>query len=343
MEFDVKEKWQDMLQRVYEYEGLDYGDRWLLFGWAQSYIKRLLSLFEGKSLEEVMEGEKVITPFGSCFHMSAKEKIEKKELRFERLKELIFSDLKLLYGVGKLKEKKLKDLGYKGIYELLDHPTFSSQAKRLIELVEEQRIKELLLWTNRFFPKSHPLTLFISSLRGIENLLFLDIESMGIFSRPIILLGLGRVKGEEILIEQFLVREIEDEPALLSSFLSKINPESVLVTFNGAPFDIPYIKERLYFYGLKDDFDLPNIDLLCYSRRFFREGLGNCRLKSIERYLFGIERKADIPSAFVPYFYEVHLKTKNIGPLIPIILHNREDIRSLFSILSYLYTMLGAW
>jgi uncharacterized protein YprB with RNaseH-like and TPR domain len=65
--------------------------------------------------------------------------------------------------------------------------------------------------------------------------------------------------------------------------------------------------------------------------------LPNCKLTTIEKHLFGIEREDDIPSGLVPEFYKIYTKTNNIGPLIPIIEHNRQDIITLAKIFSKLH------
>lgn len=44
---------------------------------------------------------------------------------------------------------------------------------------------------------------------------------------------------------------------------------------------------------------------------------------------FGIERCDDVPSSKVPEFYRSYHETGNIGPLIPILEHNREDVVTL--------------
>ena len=50
-----------------------------------------------------------------------------------------------------------------------------------------------------------------------------------------------------------------------------------------------------------------------------------------------MERHEDVPSGLVPDFYKTYLKTGNIGPLIPIIEHNRQDVVTLARLLSQLY------
>ena len=64
----------------------------------------------------------------------------------------------------------------------------------------------------------------------------------------------------------------------------------------------------------------------------------NCKLQTLEKHLFDFERVDDVPSSLVPSFYKTYNETGNIGPLIPIIEHNREDVVTLARILSRLHT-----
>jgi len=88
---------------------------------------------------------------------------------------------------------------------------------------------------------------------------------------------------------------------------------------------------------MKGDLDNPHFDILHFSRRAWKEKLPNCRLTTLEKFLFGTERKDDISSALVPEFYETYLRTKNVGPLIPIIEHNRQDLITLANVFSRLH------
>ncbi|HMK53905.1 MAG TPA: ribonuclease H-like domain-containing protein, partial [Methanobacteriaceae archaeon] len=84
------------------------------------------------------------------------------------------------------------------------------------------------------------------------------------------------------------------------------------------------------------DLDIPqdHLDLLYPSRNKWKSDLPNCQLQTLEKHLFGIERVDDVPGYLVPEFYKTYLKEGNIGPLIPIIEHNREDVITLIRLLS---------
>jgi hypothetical protein len=145
------------------------------------------------------------------------------------------------------------------------------------------------------------------------------------------------ISGKKISTYQYLLRDISEEPGALIATLSHFEERAALATYNGRAFDVPYIRERVAYYGLDAELNHFNVDLLHFSRRAWKERLPNCRLTTVEKHLLDIERKDDVPSTLVPDFYESYLKTENPGPLIPIVEHNKQDIISLASIFSRLW------
>jgi uncharacterized protein YprB with RNaseH-like and TPR domain len=57
-------------------------------------------------------------------------------------------------------------------------------------------------------PRSRPLALGAAGFHKPEDYVFIDIETMGLFSRPIILFGIGIVEQDRLVIRQYLLREI---------------------------------------------------------------------------------------------------------------------------------------
>jgi uncharacterized protein YprB with RNaseH-like and TPR domain len=297
--------------------------------------------YEGKKLEDVIEGEELKTPKGVCYHIRSQEKINLKVINPDHARKKILSDLKLIYGIREATEWILKENGYKTIDELTEHPRFGSEAKRFLEIIDKCETSQIIDWIGHRFSKSHPLVLYSSALHNKEDFIIFDIETLGLFTRPIILFGVAQFSGDHILINQYFLRNIKEEPAALTGFLSHIDEDSVFITFNGRIFDVPYIRERLAYYRMKGDLEKPHFDLLHFSRRAWRERVPNCRLNTLEKYLLGIERKDDVPSALVPDFYETYMRSKNIGPLIPIIEHNKQDLVTLTNIFSKLHEEWG--
>jgi uncharacterized protein YprB with RNaseH-like and TPR domain len=302
---------------------------------AQELKQTLLKNYRGKPLEEVIEGEECITDAGTCYKIETHTTLTVKLVSPEYARERILGNLKLMYGIGEATERVLKTEGYRSIEDLRDHPQFGSEAAQFLEL-DMGDIYSLIEWIGHWLPLSHPLVLYSSSFHNKEDFVILDIETMGLFSLPIIVCGVAQINGSHLLMTQYLLRTINEEAAALSGLLSH-TPGNILVTFNGKAFDIPYIRERLTYYRLKGTLENPHFDLLHFSRRAWKDKVPDCRLNTLEEHLFGIKRNNDVPSALVPDFYDTYMKTGNIGPLIPIIEHNRQDMITLANIFSRLH------
>ena len=288
-----------------------------------------------------IEGSKVIENiYGETLKITRKEKIDfSLENKRDSIKHELASNLKLMPGIGLQTEMKLKAEGYESFYDLLDHPTYSKNAEKLIEKIENNCfIKEFNLLKNlNKYPNSKNSTLKALSSLDPFNLKFMDIETLGLSSAPIILIGIAEIKGKYIESNQYLLREKAEEPALIEAYLSHIDEASVHVTYNGAVFDIPFIKNRARLYRIDCNLDQTHFDLMYPARNLWKDILPNCKLTTIEEHLFNIKRIDDVPGAYIPDYYRTYLTTKNIGPLVPIIEHNRMDIVSLADFLMKIY------
>ncbi len=130
-----------------------------------------------------------------------------------------------------------------------------------------------------------------------------------------------------------MLRDIQDEPSAIWALISQLEPNLSLITYNGRSFDIPYIKQRLAYYGLDAPLDNPHFDVLHFTRRALRHKLSDCKLETVEKYI-GIKRDINIPGALVPHFYDTYLRTKNAGPLVAIVEHNKQDLLTLGTLFS---------
>ncbi len=291
--------------------------------------QKLIKQYRGKNLGSIIKGRELKNSNGSCFVIEEKENIDIIKLDINKAKEKIASDLKLIYGIGKITEFKLKKQGYKDIYSLREHPRFKKDAKKFTELLENLSTNEIVEWICRWFSKSHPLIFCSSAFCDINDYIILDIETLGLYNRPIILIGMARIEKKEINIKQYLIRDLEEEASTLKNFISNIGKTNAFITFNGAMFDVPFLQERLYYYGIPFNLKRLNYDILHFSRKVWKEKFENYKLSTLEKFILGVKRKTDIPSSHVPDFYMSYLENKNIGPLIPIIEHNKQDIISL--------------
>jgi len=300
----------------------------------------LLQDFAGANLEDIYEGRAESNEYGSFFHILQRAPSRVYVYNKESAQQAIISDLKLLYGIGPIIESRLKREGYNTIADLASHPRWGEEANRFLSLLQDNDVKGLQKQIQRWLPISHPLTLQLTGMIKKESLVFFDLESMGLFNRPIVLLGLARPSedGFNINIHQYLIRSITEELSALTEFVKSLSEseDTALVTYNGKAFDVNYVEERLSYYGLYEEIKLPHFDLLHYARRTWKAYLPDFRLETLERSLLGLQRDIDIPSILVPDFYNTYLETGNIGALIPIIEHNKQDLITLSLLLSRL-------
>ena len=314
-------------------------ERWI---WTEEYDKSLklektlLKKYQGKKLEDVLSGKVVSNEQGECYEISETCTSTFKKTPYEESRRLLISNLKILYGIGPVWEQRLKHQGYTTIEKLENHPIWKKQAQDFIRMIDTEEVGSIQNWLWKRLPKSHPLLHHLAGFCKDEDFAIIDIETLGLSERPIILLGIANPSKDSVCTKQYLLRDIQDEPSAIWSLVSQLESHHSMITYNGKSFDIPYIKQRLAYYGLDASLENPHFDLLHFTRRALRHKLKDCRLDTVESYL-GIKREIDIPGALVPQFYDTYLKTQNIGPLVAIVEHNKQDLVSLGTLFSRLY------
>ena len=298
--------------------------------------KKLIKQYEGKNLQDANTGEVVSNQQGECYQISASCTSNFKKATYQESRQQIISDLKALPGIGPAREQTLKQQGYKTIEDLENHPLWKKQAHDFMKIIDKKEIPLIQKWLWQRFPKSHPLLHYLAGFCQDQDFAIVDIETLGLSERPIILLGIAKPTKTHVCTSQFLLRDIQDEPSAIWALISQLEPNLSLITYNGRSFDIPYIKQRLAYYGLDAPLDNPHFDVLHFTRRALRHKLSDCKLETVEKYI-GIKRDINIPGALVPHFYETYLRTKNAGPLVAIVEHNRQDLLTLGTLFSKLY------
>jgi hypothetical protein len=295
--------------------------------------RKLLRAYRGKTLDDVLEGEEIETSRGKCYALGNECDLINSERRSAAAaKEIISADLQLVMGIGPITAQRLKDEGYRDLSDLASHPRFRGQATELLNILEEADGEEIHDRICERYVRSHPLAFLTSSFHNIEDFLFLDIETMGLFNVPLFLIGLSFIRSGKIITRQYLARDVSEEAAVISNLQGHLQPATVLVTYNGRAFDVPYIESRASFYRMDTDIYRLNYDMLFFSRRAWRGQLPDCRLSTVERHFLGVKRIDDVSGESVPMFYDSFRRNGNPGPLVPIIQHNRQDMISLVHI-----------
>ncbi|UCE18615.1 MAG: ribonuclease H-like domain-containing protein [Gemmatimonadota bacterium] len=349
---EITRRWKERVERAREYEVVqedgEASDVFLEsrvsgreYEQAQALLRSLLKRYQNVRLADALPGEMISNPHGSCFHIEHIDQWPLFNFSSEQSMEILLSDLKLLYGIGYVTEESLRGEGFSTITHLKDHHVWGTAAQRFLGLLQSADTPKLQNWLWHWLPKSHPKALCLAGLHDVTDFLIFDIETMGLFGRPIILIGCAQPQGETLIVHQYLLQEVSEEPAALSEFCGHVTKRTALISYNGRSFDLPYIRERLGYYGQGGVTECAHFDMLHFARREWRGSFADCRLTTLEREVFGHIRKNDVPSALVPEFYDVYLKTGNIGPLVPIIQHNRQDVITLANIFSELCRRWG--
>ena len=171
----------------------------------------------------------------------------------------------------------------------------------------------------------------------VGRCLFLDTETTGLSGGAgtvAFLVGVGYVEGETLVIEQLMLREYADEPALLDRLGRRMADFDSVCTFNGRNFDMPLLETRFTMNRMREQWKaLENLDLLYPSRRAWKLRLGSCRLCNIESEILGMPREDDLPGSEVPARFFQFLKTGEETLLEDIVRHNRQDIATLAKLL----------
>ena len=293
------------------------------------FCEKLMDEYEGVALEDALPGEDICSEDGDCYCLTSSEPMEFPGQDRSRIMDFIRQDFTLVYGIGRKTELLLKKKGNRTIDDLVHHKRFGRDAAECLDALACRHPEGIARLISRWHSPSHPLAMLLAGLYKKEDFIFLDLETLGFFSRPIILIGIAEVNSGGLQVSQYLIRDICEEPGALQMLKRHLHKDRILVTYNGKSFDIPYLRERYAFYG--DYFSVENrhYDLLHFSRRRWKDAFPDCRLQTLEQRLFDITRRDDVPGAMIPEFYEFYQKSRNPGPLVPIVTHNRQDLVTL--------------
>ncbi|MEK6719474.1 MAG: ribonuclease H-like domain-containing protein [Chloroflexota bacterium] len=175
-------------------------------------------------------------------------------------------------------------------------------------------------------------------------LVCLDTETTGLATAAgtlAFLIGLGWWEGDWLRQVQLLLPDHADEPALLD-LLSELLPQDAwLVTYNGRGFDWPLLVARYRMARRPAPTHAGHLDLLPVVRRLFRHRMDDARLKTVETMLLGVQRHRDVEGWQIPTLYLDFLRGGPAGPLVDVVRHNDEDVRSLARLLAHLDVAYG--
>ncbi len=167
-------------------------------------------------------------------------------------------------------------------------------------------------------------------------LICLDTETTGLATAAgtvAFLIGLGWWEGDRFRQVQLLLPDHGDEPGLLATLASLIPRDAWLVTYNGRGFDWPLLVTRYRMNRRAAPEHAGHLDLLPVVRRLFRHRLVDARLGSAETGLLGLQRHGDVDGWEIPGRYLGFLRGGPVLPLVDVVRHNDQDVRSLARLL----------
>jgi hypothetical protein len=151
-------------------------------------------------------------------------------------------------------------------------------------------------------------------------------------------------------VEQFFLRDLDEEHSLLLELSERMKERSVLITFNGKSFDWPLLETRYRMTRAVPAFSPKlHLDLLHPARQLWRLRLGSVRLKDLERHVLGGDsrsldwsRHEDIDSSLIPQMYFDYLRGGPAQPLVGIFRHNQMDLRGLAALAGKILALLNS-
>lgn len=181
--------------------------------------------------------------------------------------------------------------------------------------------------------------------------LFLDTETTGLSGGTgtyAFLIGLAWWDAGGLQVEQFFMRDFDEEHSILHELAARLVERPVLVTFNGKSFDWPLLENRFTMTrAIATPKLVTHLDLLHPARALWRLRLGSVRLVDLERdvlnaHRLGWHRGDDILSSLIPQHYFDYIRGGPAEPLAAVVRHNQMDLRGLAAILGRIEALLAA-
>ena len=169
--------------------------------------------------------------------------------------------------------------------------------------------------------------------------LYLDTETTGLSGGSgtyVWLVGLGSFEAGQFSVWQGFLPEPAEERALLEQVAQRIAAADYVVSFFGKSFDRHRLEDKMRMHGIAPPFaDKAHLDLYWPLRRRHRGQFGDCRLRTLEQGLCGVEREDDLPGSFAPaaWFDYLHGRPHRLEGVFQ---HNLDDVKSLATLLAHL-------
>ena len=174
----------------------------------------------------------------------------------------------------------------------------------------------------------------IDSVPCSREILFLDTETTGLAGGTgtiPFLVGVSWWEKGGLTTRQYFLPEPGHEAAMLQELSGLAAGFRVVVTFNGASFDLPLLRTRARLNRMSDPLaGLVVWDLLVAARRLYGNRLPDCRQQTLEREICGLRRETgDIEGSRIPQAWFDFLATGRAGLLPRVMTHNHRDMEGM--------------
>lgn len=178
----------------------------------------------------------------------------------------------------------------------------------------------------------------------INKFAFLDTETSGLSGGTgtyAFLVGAARFVEDKLVLQQFFMRDPDEEPALLEGLSHFLAPCEALVTFNGKAFDAPLLVTRYSMHRIPLPFkNYSHLDLLPLARRLWRDRLPSRALKYLEQHVLEFTRASEeVPGYEIPWLYFDYLRSGDARPLSGVFYHNAMDVVAMAALLNHVCEM----
>ncbi|MFB6166700.1 MAG: ribonuclease H-like domain-containing protein [Candidatus Nanohaloarchaea archaeon] len=229
-------------------------------------------------------------------------------------------------GIGRDKEKRLWEEGFHEWGELEENGVISgSDYDRVDEFLEKAR-RNLEVGNPHFFHHNLPGDGEWRLYRDFEDeAAFFDIETTGLEHRKNVVTTVSVHRRGET---RTLVRGKDLDASTLEEELSTA---SVLVSFNGKRFDVPFLEKS---FGL--DIEKPHLDLMYPLRRMGYTG----GLKAVEEEL-GLDRDSDVDGKEAIRLWKRYERDGDESALERLVHYNRLDAVNLRELAEKVHSMMS--
>lgn len=168
-----------------------------------------------------------------------------------------------------------------------------------------------------------------------DKILYFDLETTGLSAKnsDLYMIGYGHMSKEGFVITLLFNDDGCSEPSMLEHFANILRNHSILVSYNGNTFDIPYIKEKFRQFHIDCDMSaIESCDIYKILRQYKKQlHLSSMKQSDIEQ-LMHIKRETFISGGDLIPVYKRYLSKGNEIDLKELIRHNLDDMDGLVRI-----------